>query len=925
MRFNAPGLSHVEYRVATFPTFREHMVRRIAGVKFPIDDAATQDSLQDYGPQVLAGLTTRDADDPTIALIDAWSVTADVLTFYQERIANEGFLRTATERFSVLELAREIGYELNPGSAATAYLAFEVESIPNTEGQQVVKAHTRVLTIPEKGELPQTYETAADVEVRVEWNRMLPQVTTPQILTATTRRVFVQGNPTEIRVGDPLLLVVNESDKAVPKVWNVSARLYDDELKVTTLELENPPVAAPNPPRFVVLINILPMLLTTTLNATHLKTVFDAPYRDRHLGTMFKMASWNKSWVTRHAPVYRAPVAPAPPPAPKPEPYTAGAGLPVLPNPEVGIFAFRHRTGVFGHNAPAFKTLAADLKTAWSPDWDANPRFVTQRSDQETYQEKVDGHPTIFLEREVTDLDKGQWVVLRSLGVGTETFRVANIITQGVAEFGMSGRATGLRLVTPEGKEPKSAKAPANNTLKFETRSTTVYSGSYALPLAPLRVTSDLGKGTPEHDSLTLEELILDLVPGRPVIISGERSDLHGVRVSETLFLKDIVHYQARTTLVFTTDMQYKYRRETVSLSANVVVATHGETLAPEILGHGDGGRPNQTFELRKPPLTYVPAENSTGSATTLEIRVNGILWHEAPSLYALGPEDRGYVVRISDDGKPRVIFGDGTHGARIPTGVNNVVAYYRTGIGTGGCLRENRLTLLPNRPAGIRGVRNPIETEGGVNPESRDEARSNAPQTVLTFGRIVSRKDLEDFARSFAGIGKSQAIEVQRGEKRWLLLTVGGIESKPLAKTDSTFMKLESAIRAQKEPAILVRVESYQPQFFRIKAKLRVDSDRISTVVLDAARDRLIAGFSFENRGFGQQATLAEAVALIQNTPGVIAVDVEEFRLVVVTGSTPILSPVLVARRATWTGADPVIAEVLTISPLDIELEDTL
>ncbi len=33
---------------------------------------------------------------------------ADVLTFYQERIANEGYLRTATERRSILELAREI-------------------------------------------------------------------------------------------------------------------------------------------------------------------------------------------------------------------------------------------------------------------------------------------------------------------------------------------------------------------------------------------------------------------------------------------------------------------------------------------------------------------------------------------------------------------------------------------------------------------------------------------------------------------------------------------------------------------------------------------------------------------------------------------------------------------------------------------------
>ena len=48
----------------------------------------------------------------------ACACVADVLGFYQERIANEGYLRTATERRSVLELARTIGYELKPGVAA---------------------------------------------------------------------------------------------------------------------------------------------------------------------------------------------------------------------------------------------------------------------------------------------------------------------------------------------------------------------------------------------------------------------------------------------------------------------------------------------------------------------------------------------------------------------------------------------------------------------------------------------------------------------------------------------------------------------------------------------------------------------------------------------------------------------------------------
>ena len=70
----------------------------------------------------LAGLTTRDPSDPSIALLDAWAVVADVLTFYQERIANEGYLPTALERRSLLELSRLIGYRLRPGVSASVRL-----------------------------------------------------------------------------------------------------------------------------------------------------------------------------------------------------------------------------------------------------------------------------------------------------------------------------------------------------------------------------------------------------------------------------------------------------------------------------------------------------------------------------------------------------------------------------------------------------------------------------------------------------------------------------------------------------------------------------------------------------------------------------------------------------------------------------------
>ena len=93
---NRPGLLNLQYRIGTHNKFRTSMITSLA----------SKESLQK--------LTARSNDDLAIALLDAWAIVADVLTFYQERMADEGFLRTAKERISVLELARTIGYELRP-------------------------------------------------------------------------------------------------------------------------------------------------------------------------------------------------------------------------------------------------------------------------------------------------------------------------------------------------------------------------------------------------------------------------------------------------------------------------------------------------------------------------------------------------------------------------------------------------------------------------------------------------------------------------------------------------------------------------------------------------------------------------------------------------------------------------------------------
>ena len=118
-------------------------------------------------------LLTRSRDDPTVALSMRAACVADMLTFYQERIANEGFLRTATERRSVLELARAIGYELKPGRGGQRAISPSRSRMrPARPASARSPQGTPVQSVPPQGKLPQVFETSAEFIARAEWNAL---------------------------------------------------------------------------------------------------------------------------------------------------------------------------------------------------------------------------------------------------------------------------------------------------------------------------------------------------------------------------------------------------------------------------------------------------------------------------------------------------------------------------------------------------------------------------------------------------------------------------------------------------------------------------------------------------------------------------------------------------------------------------------
>jgi hypothetical protein len=918
---NRPGQPALRYRVATHGEFLTQMLEQLSSFAPDPDDPALQP---------LRALTTRDPSDPAIALLDAFAVAGDVLTFYQERIANEGFLRTATERRSVLELARSIGYELSPGVSASAWLAFTVEDAKGAPLFSLLPQGTKVQSVPGPGEQMQVFETSAGFTARAEWNALRPLLTQPQdfaikegrlYLTSSplrafdqrhnwlARQIFLAGTGLALEAGD--LLLVEVSGEVLPFLAvqvvpdAASQRTRVDLAKAPSVPVLPPPLLRPA---------VIPRESVAQTPGNVQSIVLRQSWEEQDLESFLATQQWDAAALLAQARSLLQAQAPA-----------------------ATVYAFRQHVGFFGHNAPAYASLPVvrgeTTPQGYPQGWDDPPISIARRgTDQGFY--SSEGPADVWLEREVPEVTAGSWTVFRSATDDGETltpFPIESVTPGSRADFALSGKSTGLGLTLPAVKRRAVQEGrlshQLNPLLAMPLRRTTAYVQSVPLPLSTLPFDAPLEAAGAGVSSLTLDRMVLGLAVGQAVLVSGsEAGDASvaatGVSRSEVALLGRITHAGGLTTLGFTRPLTYRYLRSTVAINANVVQATNGETVPREVMGSGDGAQPNQRFVLKKPALTYTAAATPSGAASTLTVRVDGVAWDEEPTLYGLGQRDRAYVLRNADDGTTTVIFGDGVQGARLPSGRENLTATYRTGIGLAGEVSAGKLTILPARPLGLRGVTNPLDAAGAAAPETLDGARANAPRAVLTLDRIVSLDDYENFAAGFAGIGKAQAVAIWSGRTRLVHLTVAGNGGDAIATSSPLFQKLTEAMAGLSDGQHLPLISSYLPRRFHLAATLAVDPAFELATVHAAALLALSGAFAFEQRAFGQAVTEVEIIALLQSTPGVVFVKID--RLFSGPAPGPGVQPasVLPVRVAHWeAGAGIVPAELLLPAASGISL----
>src|SRR5262249_26486656 len=155
-----------------------------------------------------------------------------------------------------------------------------------------------------------------------------------------------------------------------------------------------------------------------------------------------------------------------------------------------------------------------------------------------------------------------------------------------------------------------------------------------------------------------------------------------------------------------------------------------------------------------------------------LEVWVGKHLWTRVDTFTGQGPDARVYVVKTTSDGASLVCFGDGVRGRRPPA-ETEIVADYRYGAGVAGNVDAGRITLIRQRPVGIKAVVNPPPASGGADAEPAGDLRGRAPVAARALDRIVSPRDCKDLVAMFPGIARACVTPLSTGRRDVLFITV--------------------------------------------------------------------------------------------------------------------------------------------------------
>jgi len=655
----------------------------------------------------LGAWSHREPDDPAVALLHGAAIVGDILTFYQEHYANEAFLRTALWRESVSELVRLTGYRLAPGIGGRATLAFEARGTAPVTIRAGFPVKADLRDVPN----PADFQTAAELVA-------YPALGKFHLYRARVPRPTAFAGASTLEIGS----VGGASDSLTLAAFDLKK---GDQLM------------------------LMPDEAMFSSNGT--------AYRTQQLSQVVKVSK-----VTSQLGRVRIEIE---------------ASLTTSWNAPIRAFrvgrSFRH----FGHNAPPGFT---------SPVTDSSGK-ITGSSTTAThferyiyYSDSTFGFGAGYTSLNFTEMPLD--VEAPDLATGRE------LIVQGTAHF--DGQTTPVpftvtrRINSHRGRTVQWGNlVGASTVLTLDNQLFTNYSvlneiadirelRFYEVTSAPLTLApvTDFASGafTNGTNALYFYGTSNDAQPlaGRSLYLlheDGRSVELVCTNSPASLTSSSLAPRMwplsfDRAPKPFTRN-DFPEDGPRVTVFGNLVDATQGKAEKDAVLGNGDGGQSFQTFPLPKSPLTYFLASEATPPhQPELQIWVNGRLWARVDALFGHGPKEKVYIVREDADGRSYVQFGDGITGARLPSGVGNVLARYRSGNGARGPIKPGATPSASERPAGFDKVSLAGIVSGGSDPEDLDKAREAAPGKVQSLGRVVSVKDHEAETLSIPGVVTASA-----------------------------------------------------------------------------------------------------------------------------------------------------------------------
>jgi hypothetical protein len=285
------------------------------------------------------------------------------------------------------------------------------------------------------------------------------------------------------------------------------------------------------------------------------------------------------------------------------------------------------------------------------------------------------------------------------------------------------------------------------------------------------------------------------------------------------------------------------------------------------------------------PAAGAATAADPRGAAPAVELQsalgTAASTWQAAPDLLASPGSAPVFVVETEHDGTARLRFGDGEHGVRPATGAR-FSATYRVGNGTAGNVGRDALAHVVSTASGIVAVRNPLPAAGGVEPESGDEIRRDAPAAFTVQERAVTAADYAEAALRSRSVERAAATFRWTGSWRTVFVTADRFGN---ARVDDAFRRdLRSGLERYRMAGYDVAVDA--PVFVPLEVALFVcvlpghfRSDVARAVRATLTGPGATALFHPDRLTFGQPVRLSAVLAAVHAVPGVQSVTVQRFQ----------------------------------------------